>query len=96
MNEWNFHGHIAVPLEHYGKTLIGETFYTADEIEHGEFVDAMLEVLSAEYGGLEAVNEFVKVSSIYASLPANRIRQKAAVEIFDDFKRLIKNKSFGG
>ena len=46
MNTWNFHGYIAVPLEAYGRRIIGQTFHTADETERTEFVNAMFQILS--------------------------------------------------
>ena len=89
MNEWNFHGYIAVPLEEYGNSIIGSTCLTADEIERVEFVEAMLQILSAKYGNLEEVSDFTEKCRAFAELPAREIPEDKAKELFEDFKRLL-------
>lgn len=91
-NGWNFHADISVPLENYGKHFIGETCIGADEIEGGQFVDAMLQILSAVYGSLLEVVEFVDCCRDYAGMPALNIPKETADELFADFKRLLQIK----
>ena len=92
MDNWNFRGYIAVPLEEYGRNCIGSTCKTADEIECGAFVEAMLSVLSMEFDSLDDLKEFTDWCSNYADLPASKIPKNVAKEIFEEFKRLMKTK----
>lgn len=92
MDGWNFHSHIALPLETYGKQCIGQSFYTADEIESGNFVDAMLQILSIEYSDLSSVNDFIESCSIYSELSANEIPKEKSMELFKEFERIFKIK----
>lgn len=90
MENWNFHGYIAVPLEEYGKTYIGSSCKTADEIECGEFVDAMFSILSIKFGSLKDIPNFVFLCEDYADMPASKIPQDKIIEMFEEFKRIIK------
>lgn len=91
MNQnWNFYGYIAVPLETYGRNLVGESFYSADEIEHGEFVSAMLQYISIKFNGLQEFAEFCSMCSEYDGVSANEIPENVAKDIFKEFMR-IKN-----
>jgi len=88
MAHWNFHNYIALPLEEYGKNYIGSSCKTADEIECGEFVDAMLSILSVKFGSLKEIPAFVDLCRDYEDLPASKIPKEKAIELFDEFKRL--------
>ena len=90
MVNWNFHGHIALPLEEYGKIYIGSSCRTADEIECGKFVDTMLSILSIKFGSLKDLSDFVFLCENYSDMPASNISKEKAIEIFDEFKRILK------
>lgn len=90
MKNWNFHGYIAVPLEEYGKIYIGSSCRTADEIESGEFVDAMFSILSIKFGNLKEISDFVFLCEDYVDTPASQIPKNKTIEMFEEFKRIIK------
>lgn len=89
MEHWNFHGYIALPLEEYGKRYIGCSCRTADEIECGEFVDAMFSILSIKFGSLKDIPDFVYLCEDYANMPASKIPKEKSIEMFEEFKRLV-------
>ena len=89
---WNFHGHIALPLEEYGRIFVGNSFRTADEIERGEFVGTMLAILLNKFGTLDGLQDFLGLCSDYMDLPATEIPEGNAKEIFNEFKRLVNLK----
>lgn len=86
---WNFQADIALRVETYGRRYIGETSPTATEIANGEFVDAMLRILSVTYGDLRQVDDFVDICRPYNDLSYNEIPPEAAQAIFNDFERLM-------
>lgn len=88
---WNFQGHIALPLEHYGRKYIGGSFPDASEIAGGEFADAMLSVLSIVYGDLKQVSDFAKQCDALHGMSCNDIPSETAAALFQDFERLIKS-----
>lgn len=90
MKNWNFHGFIALPLEEYGKMYIGSSCKTADEIEYGEFVNAMFSILSIKFGDLKGIPNFVFLCEDYADLPASKIPKEKAIKMYEEFERLIK------
>ena len=92
MDGWNFHNYIAIPLEEHSRKYVGQSHITADEIEAGEFVAAMLQVLSAKYGDLKEVREFIEDIRRYADLPAREIPEETAKRLFKDFKLLLQEK----
>lgn len=89
MNGWNFHGHIAIPLEEYGKIYIGSSCRTTNEIEQGEFVDAMLAILCMKFGTLEDVKSFVDQCRWYDRKKASEIPREEAQAVYDEFIRLV-------
>lgn len=89
LNNWNFHGYIALPLEEYGSVYFGDSRITADEIECGEFVDAMFSILSIKFGNLNSIPEFVSLCDDYAKKSASNIPKEKAIEIYDEFVRLV-------
>ena len=90
MQCWNFHGYIALPLEEYGKKHLGSSCRTADEIEGGDFVDAMLSILSVKFGDLKDIPDFIILCEEYVNLPASKIPKEKAIEIFKEFERLVQ------
>ncbi len=91
MENWNFHGYVALQLENYVKKYVGETYRTAYEIENGEFVDVMITVLKVRYGFDNSdLDEFKSMCNEYYDLPASQIPDEVAKELFEEFERLIK------
>ena len=89
MDNWNFHNYIALPLEEYGKEFVGNSCKTADEIETCEFVDAMLSILSINFGSLNDIPDFVDMCRDYEDLPASKIPKEKAIDLFEEFRRLV-------
>lgn len=87
---WNFHNYIAIPLEEIGEKYVGKTFAGAGDIDRGAFVDAMLQVLMIEFGGLDKVPEFVDDCREYDLVRGEDIPKEKAIELFEEFKRLLK------
>lgn len=85
---WNFHGHIALPLEEYSRNYFGSSYITADEIESGKFVETMLLILSKKFGSQEKITDFFNLCSEHINQPASKIPTKKVKELFDEFKRL--------
>ena len=79
-------------MEQYGRQFIGSTCDTADAIESGEFVSAMLNILGALYPNPKDVAEFADKVRPYADLSAQDIPHENADEMFNEFKRLIENR----
>lgn len=92
MNSWNFHNYIALPLEEHGKAYIGSSCKSADEIECGEFVNAMFAILSIKLGSLKEIPDFVDLCRCYEDLPASKIPKEKAIELFTEFERLVNLK----
>ena len=90
MSNWNFHGYVALPLEKYGRRYMGNAFEKADAIANGDFVNAMFSILSIKFGTLKELPDFVSLCKEYIDLPESKIPQEIAVEMFDEFKRLIE------
>ena len=90
MDSWNFHGHIALPLEEYGKTYFGSSCKTADEIECGEFVDTMISLLTIKLGSMDNLKDFAIKCRDYENLPASKIPADEARDLFEQFKQLMK------
>lgn len=90
MSNWNFRGYVALPLEEYGKKYLGKSWRTADEIECGEFVDTMLTILFVKFDySLDDVSDFAVLSEEYKDLPASKIPKEIAIELFEEFQRLV-------
>ena len=87
---WNFHGWIAVPLERYGHKYIGDSFFSADEIATGAFVEAMLQILSAAYGNLDKVCTFVEQCNLYQSQHDMSDSNECAMTLFREFENLLR------
>ncbi len=91
METWNFHAYVVLRLEEYEKKYIGVALKSADEIDHGEFVDTMLMLLSVKYGRLDDFKEFIEKCRAYDGVWANELSEENAQEIFEEFERLIKD-----
>lgn len=89
MGNWNFRGYIALPLEEYGREYSNNSRITADEIECGQFVHAMLSLLKIKSVDLKGVPGFVLLCEEYADKPASEIPEDKAKEMFEEFERLI-------
>ena len=86
---WNFHNYIAIPLEMILKG-IGIIAYTADDIESGEFVDAMIRALSFKFDNSDNYIEFKTLCEKYINLPSSKIPVEEAKNIFTKFEKLMK------
>ena len=69
---------------------IGRSCKIADEIDCGEFVDAMFSILSIKFGDLKGIPDFVFLCEDYADLPASKIPKEKAIKMFEEFERLVK------
>lgn len=92
---WNFHNFIAVPLEAYSRKYIGSQHTTANDIDSGAFVSAMLDVLLIVYGSFDDLVGFVDACGEYEGLSHHKIPEDVSKELFDDFRRLISIKHTG-
>ncbi len=91
IENWNFHGYVAIPLEVYSRKYIGETTYdSANAIENGEFVNAMFKILSVEFNGLDEIKEFVDKCRDYEGKLASQIPIETAIDLFDEFKQILQ------
>ena len=94
-NGWNFHGHIAVPLE-ARLGMISELpekgfVKKADSIECGEFVEVMLFLLVKKYGFNKDVLELINDGKDYIGLPASQIPTNVARALYNRFEELYFN-----
>ena len=87
---WNFHGHVAVPLEYYGSRFIGEAFFSADEIEDGKFIEAMQKILLIVCNRSPETQSFIKKCKRYSDLPATKIPDEVSESLFSEFQGLIE------
>lgn len=89
METWNFHSYIALKLEHLCQEADLPHKFSADEIECGDFVEAMLQLLARK--GIDNA-EFKRRCAPYKGLEIgnweNAIPEKEAKSIFDDFLKL--------
>lgn len=84
---WNFHGHIALPIETIGRRLVGDSFYNADQISLGDFVDAMEEILTLCHIEHKA---FSAKCYPYDRMTSSKIGDNTAKELFDEFMDLYR------
>lgn len=88
----NFHGHIAVRLEHIAKEIKGlttlpkDSIYNADIIQGGTFVEVMLELLLLN--GIRD-KDFEKKCKLYKDKGASEIPYEVAYDLFIQFKKLV-------
>ena len=88
MMGWNFHNYIALPLEKI-TAQHGKRDYTADEIETGLFVDAMLDVLRLPPEELHQYCMFFTKCAQYYGKRKHDIPDSEAIALFDAFKTII-------
>ncbi len=86
---WSFTQQIAIPLERYCNLFLGYNSWTADEIENGKFIHALIAVLQAKFYSLKNFENFTFICNPYVSIPASKIPQEKAIEIFRKFKEFI-------
>lgn len=92
---WDFHGYVAVPLEYYGRKVVGESFMSADSIALGGFADGMIQILSVLYPEPSQIYDFLIKCSSLKGLSARQIGNDSAREVFDEFKKLYNRKMEG-
>ena len=90
-HNWNFHNYISVPLDELGRQIVGASFFSADEIDNKQFVDAMLQVLSVLYSD-EELCDFIELCQPIDRMPGREIDRETAEFVYNDFKRLLNNK----
>ncbi len=89
---WNFRGYVAVPLETYGKRVLGPNFMSADEIEAGGFIEAVKQIVYALYtADDEVIAEFNTLCSGNENKMPCEMERETVTGIFDEFKRLYQN-----
>ena len=93
MDAWKFRFDIALPLESYGKKIIGESCSSADEIMNGGYIDTMLQILSIVYGRFDEIRAFAELCDSLKSLTVNELEQSQAEKVFNEFKRLLNIRS---
>ena len=88
---WNFHGHIALPLEEMLKRAIlteKQFDIKADNIESGDFVELVLFMLVKKCGFTKEVCDLIHATEKYIYFPASKIPQNIAQHLFSSFKEL--------
>lgn len=94
---WNFHGDIAISLEHIASHYYGDIgrpvtkIYDADAIEQGNFVEVMIILLREQTGRnneYKEIEEFVRNCAPYLGVNGNTIPKETAQELFDRFNEL--------
>ena len=88
MTGWNFHNYIALPLEKI-TTQHGKRDYTADEIETGLFVEAMLDVLRISPEKLPQYAKFFAQCVEYSGKRKYDIPDDESIALFDAFREMI-------
>lgn len=98
---WNFNGYIAYPLEMIAREILGlderevkETIFSATRICNGTFAEAMYELLhySENYIDPNDMRTFEKQIDDYWGKGYMEIPQNKSMELFDEFKSILKQK----
>lgn len=101
MVNWNFHGWVALPLEHYARQAelmpndqddrhAGDWYTRADAIERGSFVEVMIALLRSKLGAEAYLIDFEKKCAPYLGMNGNLIPMDEAQNLFNEFKKLYK------
>ena len=98
MENWNFHGWVALPLEHYARGAklmpdghhVGDWYTNADVIEHGSFVEVMIALLRSKLGPEADLIDFEKKCAPYLGVNGNSIPKDEAQNLFDEFEKMYK------
>ena len=83
---------IAHEIESNGRTIIGETFYSSDEIINGEIASAIIEIISVLYPDKQ---DYSDLSQQCESIGEKRMKDLMDEEIEDivsNYRRLLRNK----
>ena len=83
-----FHNVVGLKLERMTKEQGTKTF-TADEIDGGEFIDAMLNVLGVDPKQLNSYSEFFSKCTEYHGKKKLDIPDNEAMALFDVFETII-------
>ncbi|MBE6926161.1 MAG: hypothetical protein E7461_04885 [Ruminococcaceae bacterium] len=86
-DHWNFHNYVAIPLE-----KLTSKDYSADEIETGAFVEAMLSVLSADAQNLPLYATFFSKCNTLLGKKKSEIPDEDAAALFEAFKLIIEKR----
>ena len=84
----NFHNYIAIPLEKLTDKM-GKQSFTANEIEMGSFVEAMLDILSVDPKKLPQYAVFYSKCCDYLGKRKADIPDNEATTLYDTFKAII-------
>lgn len=98
---WNFHGRIAWEVEQDARRLLPdkvndanyrETIFSADGIESGRFVEAMILLLrhKSGYKHNDDVDDFIKDAGGYIEKDYLSIPQEEAQRLFDRYRELLE------
>lgn len=98
---WNFHGHIAVPLEMDVRTVLKNkvnssnvrtTIFSADGIETGCFIEVMILLLryKSGYEHNDDVDDFIQDAGRHLGKDYLSIPQEEAQRLFDRYKELLE------
>lgn len=90
---WNYQGYVAVPLEYYGRRIVGETFMSADDIVIGGFSDAMIQILTALYSDPTPIDDFLGRCKVLKGMAIRQIGEETVKKLFDEFKTLYQMKA---
>ena len=86
---WNFRNYVAIPLEKITLAASAKG-YTADEIEAGSFVEAMLSVLVIDKEKLPLYATFFNKCNDYHGKGKSDIPNEDAKALFEAFKLIIE------
>ena len=84
-DHWNFHNYVAIPLE-----KLTSKDYSADEIETGAFVEAMLSVLSIDSEKLSLFANFFGKCNEFLGKRKSEISDEDAKTLFETLKLIIE------
>lgn len=88
---WNFKNFIGIPLEKRGERIFGaDAWFSADQIQDGSFVDAMLKILSTLPANPHELKAFSKKCSAFAGKTALEIGNETAKVLFEEFERIYR------
>lgn len=93
-NGWNFRNDIALVLERMVERYAAPSLeFSADSIENGNFVEAMIFLLEEKASPLLSVEEieaFEEKADPYSGMNGHDIKPETAQELLDEFKALMR------
>jgi hypothetical protein len=95
---WSAHNDIGLPLEMKARKIllfdesdIRETIFSADNIERGRFVEAMVCLLRHKYGYKcnRNIDDFIEKASVVFGKSVHEMKPEFAQDLLEKFKELI-------